>query len=80
MIKKTSLALILCTLLCFTQPNLGGRTTVITTVHESPSFLELLFDLDKKLGLYVTAGAITGGIVGLIAYLIEKTKDEHRYY
>jgi len=81
MIKKTGLALIFCTLLSFTQPTLTGRTTtVVTTVHESPSFLELLWKTDTELAVYVTTGVIVGGIVGFIACLISKAeRREHRY-
>lgn len=79
MIKKTSLALIFCAFLCFTQPNThAGRTTVITTVHEEPSLLELLWKIDTKLGAYITVGAFAGGIIGFIAYLIEKAEESKR--
>jgi len=76
MIKKTSLAILLCTFLCFTQQSMSGRTTttVVTTVRESPSFLELLFRTNPKMAIYVTTGVILGGLGGFITYLLIKTQ------
>lgn len=83
MFKKISLALILCTFLCFTQPSINAYTTVTTTVYESPSFLEIICKINPKLGAYMAIGTIAGGIAGFIAYIIEEKEyktERHSSY